>query len=270
MNPALLESLDLLQSHFAEDDRCLAMFLTGSIGRGETDAYSDVDVGAVLRDEAYASVNAELRPLCEEVFGPIAVWLPEGERAGFCNYAFLYRHGDEVLLCDVEILSLSLLREWKLVPPRILFDKAGVFDQSAPAGVPAPVAGATLARDLDNYWVYAYLNGKYYRRGDLYKMLYVQDVLFQTHLRVLNALHGGPPWKWWAGDIQKLPLGTRADLLVYRSQFGLEGIAGALEREFSLFAADAHAACERFGIPYPDAAEQAARDHLGSMGVLRA
>src|SRR5205807_675550 len=102
-------------------------------------------------------------------------------------------------------------------PDRILFDRAGLLEtaskENAPQPQPLPVD--KLRWLIDNYWVYMYLNGKYSQRADVYKLLYVQGVLFQTHLNILNALHPETQWNWWARDVKHLPEEKQQELLIY-------------------------------------------------------
>lgn len=268
MHPALLESLSRLEAHFRQDERCLGFYLLGSIGRGETDAYSDIDAAVVVPDEHYAAVQQELRPLCERLCGPVVVWLPEGESAGFCNYAFLFESGEELLLCDLEIVAEGVFTRNRMSPDRILFDRTGLLQSASRERTAAPFTAQRLAQWIHIYWVYAYLNGKYYRRADLYKLLYVQQTLFQAHFRILNALYADTEWGWWANDIRHAPEETRQSLLVYFGAADAAAVSRALTQEFDLFSADADAACRKWGILYPGDLERAVRRHLTAMGAL--
>jgi predicted nucleotidyltransferase len=269
MDPRLLHALDLLLDHFRPDPRCLGISLHGSIGRGETDAYSDVDVTVVVSDESYEALRDELRPLCERICGPIAVWLAEGERHHFCNYAFLYEAGDDLLLWDLEIAAAGLFEQERIRPDRVLYDPTGLLGRAT--SQPAPAAAVTpgrLQQLIDHFWVYAYLDGKYARRNALYKLLYVQQVLFQAHLKALLICHLGTEGSWWADDIGRLPAERRDELTVYFGASTIDGLRGALTRELEMFGRDARAACEKLGVTYPDALESVVRKHLKAMGAL--
>jgi predicted nucleotidyltransferase len=268
MHPYLLQSLDRCVARFSADPRCLGLALHGSIGRGETDAYSDIDVGAVVEDEAYEAVKAEMPGLCAELFGPISIWLPEGERPSYCNFAFLFEHGSDLLLTDFELISRSLLVEWRHRPDRILFDRTGLLAEVQQMERPAPAFGdAQVAHLIDTYWVYAYLDGKYWRRQDLYKLLYVQQTLFQLHVRLLNLLRTGAEGSWWAGDVARFSTRDRTHLRAYFCVAGITAAARALARSIDLFADDARALCAVRGMDYPEAREQAVRRHLRDMGL---
>jgi predicted nucleotidyltransferase len=268
MHLHLLRALDQAVARFAADPRCLGMYLHGSIGRGETDAYSDIDVCAVIEDEHYEAVKAEMRRRCEELFGPIVVWLPEGERPSYCNYAFLFEHGEELLLTDFDIIARSLFVEWNRPPDRILWDRTGVLGRVAGSATPAPAAGdGRVLHLIDTYWVYAYLDGKYWRRADLYKLLYVLQTLLQLHFRLLHVLHHGTEGGWWAGDIARLPAEEQRQLRAYFCAATPGAAARSLARGMQRFADAARRVCAARGLSYPADRERAVRQHLRTMGL---
>jgi hypothetical protein len=270
MHPNLLQSLQRLQDHYAQDERCLGAFLSGSIGAGTTDEWSDVDLDMVFRDEDYAAAKAECRANCERLCGPILVWLPEGEGPHSVNYAFLYEADGRTHLYDFMVCDETHLKQagW-LRPQRILFDKMGLLAEAARRVAVPSFNPADLLHQIDVYWVYAYLNGKYYQRRDAYKMLYVQQVIFQTHLRVLNAFYPQAQWNWWARDVHTLPAEKQTELLVYFSANRCETLARALETEIDLFSRDAQEACARYGLRYPAELERGVREHFAMMAITQ-
>ncbi len=269
MNPILLDSLKRIEDQFRTDERCVGIFLSGSLGKGTADAYSDVDVVVIIRDEDYAAVTQELRDLCATRCGKILVWLPEGESADACNYAFLFEGEADLLLYDLTLLTATAFSTRRMHPDRILFDRTGLLQtasrENAPSSTPFPAD--TIRWLIDNYWVYMYLNGKYSQRADIYKLLYVQGVLFQTHVSLLNALHPETQWTWWARDIKHLPEAQREQLLVYFGAVSREEIAAALRQEMDLFSADAQAVCRTAAIAYPQDLEAGVRKHLEITGA---
>jgi hypothetical protein len=271
MDPALQKALDRLEAHFRQDARCLGMYLWGSAGAGTADAHSDLDVAFVLREEDLAAVDRGLRPICEQLCGRIVGWMSEGASDGFASYAFLFESDERpLLLCDVQLTTPRALSRRRVRPGRILFDHAGVLGAARERAADAPFTTADLQAAVQGYWIYMYLNGKYFRRGDLYKLLYVQEVLVRNHLEVLNALEPESRWSWWARDIQRLPEAKQRELLVYFDAVDFERIAAALRREAELFARDAVLACRWHGIEYPNLLELAVRRHLEQFGVFRA
>jgi predicted nucleotidyltransferase len=75
--------LRTIASLYASDDRVLAILVFGSLGRGTRDAYSDLDLAVVVRDDVQVDLPGEL--------GRVSAAFAElGERALFAEAA-----GDE-------------------------------------------------------------------------------------------------------------------------------------------------------------------------------
>jgi predicted nucleotidyltransferase len=268
MRPYLKQTIDLLEQHFRTDTRCLGIYLWGSAGKGTEDAYSDVDIAIVVRDEDFSAIKSELPSICERFCGPIAVWLPEGASEQACNFAFLFEADSALLLYDFTVITRKfLLESRRLRLDRILFDREGLLT-AARAGFRAqPYSPDRLLPTIDEYWVYAYLNGKYYKRLDTNKLLYVQQHLFQVHVRLLHALHPDAEWSWWPLSIKHLAEERQPQMRVYFGAREPEEIGTALDTEFSLFSEDAQAACRAWDKEYPRTLEQSVRQHLRSMGL---
>jgi hypothetical protein len=266
MHPRLEETLETMEQQFRADSRCLGLYLFGSVGRGTDDAYSDLDLVVVVRDDAYEAVKAAFRPLCERLCGPLSVWLPEGERAQFVNYAFLFEGEGELLLADVSLMSGSYFARHGGRPDRILFDPEGLL-RAGPVA-PAPrYSPETLAPTIAEYWVYAYINGKYWQRGDALKLRYLQETLFRIHVRLLHALYPSEEWSWWPVSLRRLPEAHRERLLAYLGLAEPAAIAAVLGGELDTFSEDARSACRACGIDYPEETERAVRAHLRRMGL---
>lgn len=65
--PGTLRHQQMLQSildYYASDKRILAILLFGSLGRGNWDTYSDLDLDIILRDDAPIDAILELNNLC--------------------------------------------------------------------------------------------------------------------------------------------------------------------------------------------------------------
>ena len=268
MHPLLHQTATNLEQHFRADARCLGIYLWGSAGRGTDDLYSDLDLGIVVRDEEFDAVRAELRSTCERICGKIQGWLPEGERDQFGNYAFLFEADTHLLLCDLTVMSAAFLaKNPGSRPIRILFDPAGLLAAAHKEASLPSYSPDRLLPTIHEYWVYAYLNGKYWKRSDLDKLLYVQSTLFQIHMKLLHALHPAEEWSWWPVSLHHLPEEHQAAMRSYFGANDLAAIAAALRSELDLFSQDAQAAAQAWDAAYPHALEHAVRGHLREMGL---
>ena len=101
------------------DDRITAVFLGGSVARGDADEYSDIDLCVIVADDAFDDVLAEREVLVRKIGEPLFV-----EDFG----------GDAVfvILADGTELELNLFRESDLGsirsgPHRVLLDRHGIL-----------------------------------------------------------------------------------------------------------------------------------------------
>lgn len=153
----------------------------------------------------------------------------------------------------------------------MIFDRDGLFETSQALPSTSAPHATGVHHDITTYWIYIYLNGKYYSRKDTYKMLYVQQVLFQTHLKVLLKMSGITPAGWWVSDIHHLSENHQKDLKVYFPTPDIPAIVRAIGEEIDLFARDARdarAACEQNAVEYPNDLAEWVRRHLLQLGVI--
>ncbi len=263
MHPTLKNIYVSTVEHFRRDSRILAAWEFGSIGKGTADEFSDVDPVYVVKDELFDEVDQELRPLLAGYGFRIALWWPEGFNApGIKNYAVLLGGDDllqeELLQYDMTIVAESatktgfgnmLLTSGAV---EILFDKMGLLESLLDTHESTPYLPEKLVWQIERYWVYVYIHVKYLRRGDLFKLLYGQQTLFQNHLDILRALHPDESWGWWPWTVKNvLDSEKQAALLVYFGDADCDAIAVALRQEVSLFADDARQACMAWEQEYP-------------------
>ena len=173
-----------------------------------------------------------------------------------------------MLLCDLSLMTAATLASsMGNRPVRILFDREGVLEAAQNAARAPAYSPHQLLPTIHEYWVYGYLNGKYWKRSDIDKLLYVQGVLFQTHMRLLRAFHPGVEWAWWPASIHHLTDEHQAAMRLYFSAADLTAIPAALKREFDLFSRDARSAARAWDVAYPDSLERSVRRHLHEMGL---
>lgn len=271
MHPHLSATIDLFSRHFAQDARCVGLHVKGSGGTATDDEYSDVDLELIVEDAHYDAVSSELRPLCERFCGPIQLWFPEGVRPDSCNYAFLFEHSDHPgtqFLYDLAIATRSSVVAGARRPGRILLDPTGLLESLRASRPPTHYSPDRLPYAIDHYWLYAFLSGKYARRGDVLKLLYVQQTIFRTHLDILRALHPDGEWGWWPRDATRLPAVAQTTLLRYFPAPTIPTIREALGQEVRSFSADARAACNRWSLSYPEDLERFVLRHLRTMDAI--
>ncbi len=274
MHPSLQAAYDLTVALYRDDPRVPGAWEYGSRGKGTDDQYSDVDPVFMIRDEDFDAVDRELRPLFESFSAHISLWWPEGmNSADIRNYAILYAPREDpgtLLQYDMTIAKVKSVKDgfgkFMLTgcgQVEVLFDKTGLLGSILVESPPQRQTADKLVWLIERYWVYVYIHVKYLRRGDVFKMLYAQQTLFQNHLDVLKALYPDGFWGWWPWSVKNvLPKDKQNGLLLYWGAIDRDAVAAALVRELDVFSADARAACALWGLAYPESVEADVRAYL--------
>ncbi|MEN9938289.1 MAG: hypothetical protein RLZZ387_4868 [Chloroflexota bacterium] len=260
MHAALRALYDQTLTIYRDDERILGAWEFGSLGKGTGDEFSDVDPVFVVRDEDFVRVDAELRPLFERLGARVALWWPEGFNSDdIKNYAILFEVGSELLQYDMTIAKVCSVRGGfgrRLLTQaggvEVLFDKAGVIAETLAANPTPRYEPTSLRWDIDHYWVYVYIHVKYARRGDVWRLRYTVQTLFQIHMTVLHALYPGAYWGWWPWSVKHvLSPEERAGLEVYFEGGDAPALVDAIGRASQVFARDARRAAAACGVEYP-------------------
>lgn len=269
MHDYLKKTIDRLVDHFSRDKRCLGVLLHGSGGQGTDDIYSDVDLTMVVEEKDYIDVRDGLKALCSSICGDIRLWYPEGDRQDQVNYAFLFETVDGYFLYDLAVFTLPA---YTAKPydhtEKVLFDRNNILPMIRNDQPRLEIRPGAIPSIIEVYWLYAYLNGKYYRRGDLYKAIYILQTLFNHHMQLLGALHPGTDWRWWPKDLERLTDDHQQDMLSYLQCVDIADIPTIMKIVLHRFSRDAREICYLDGLNYPDELEAYVRNHLREMSIL--
>jgi hypothetical protein len=266
LRPVYEQTVALLR----RDPRVLAAFMTGSVGTGREDDHSDVDPMFLVRPESFAALDGDLPGLFARAGVEPIVWWPERCNCEtFRNYAVFFIIDGKPVQYDINIAAARAGQAWAVRPEQFLFDKAGLL--TVVSSVEDPVhAPERLAWHVELYWIYAYIHAKYLRRADPFRLAAAQLELLQAHLTVLRALHPEIAPDWWpnvAGQVDDPE--EREALLSYCGAADVAAVAAALPGQMERFARHARAACARWQVAYPEAAEAAIRPYAAGVAALQ-
>lgn len=203
--------LSQVVTSLSKDERFVAAWLTGSLGRGDADSVSDIDLSLVIAEEYNSSLCSKTEAVSHQTsperfslvnqFGTPALIhennhnAPEGGTFTFVLYA-----------------NNAIMVDWVLIPQskakrtdksKILFDKVGI-----------PVSQGFITEDLEQrrksvaehwafFWMMAAVTVKYIIRGD--------GVFVTQWIENLHSLIGemerkiiGEPWKYRRGSMSQL------------------------------------------------------------------
>ena len=199
------------------DARCVAAWLTGSFGRGEADAVSDLDLSVVIADEYSAAlcarsqqVNAGTTPERYELFSKFdrPVLIHENHHnapPGGTFTAVLYTPA--VVMVDWTLIPLAQAQR----PPlsRLLFDRVGIPVGSDPTPEGPERRAAAIADRTAFFWMMAAITAKYIIRGDGVFVTCWLEELYKM-VEEVERLLAGAAWRYRRGSRSVLEP-TRAD-----------------------------------------------------------
>jgi hypothetical protein len=131
------------------DERVVAAFLGGSYAKGTADAYSDLDLGLIIADEAYgdflAGREAFIRRLGEPIF------LQDGQWGGTDLALFIFSDGTEG---ELAVGSESRFTHIHVGPYKVLLDKTSCLSGAVFSGYEPSQAEQveTLRGLIDWFW----------------------------------------------------------------------------------------------------------------------
>jgi len=237
----------------AADPRVVAAYMTGSVGTEREDAYSDVDPMFLVRAEEFDAVDADLPDVFRQAGVKPVLWWPERiNNETLRNYAVLFEQDGELLQYDITICAVEENAKVPVRRDQVIFDKATVHEVAEPSPQ-AQYSPVRLRWTIEMYWLYVYIHGKYLKRGDRFKLIAAQHELMHCHLEVLRATRPEVAYDWWPIMAKQVCQGDAQDTcLSYLGSADVQGVCRALPKQMKEFSQDAHVACEKWGIEYPE------------------
>lgn len=272
MHGKLKEVFDKTVEIFRDDPRVIGAWIIGSARAKSEDVYSDVDPMFIVKDEYFNQFDAELRSVFEGIVPEIILWWPErGNNDLIKNYAILFNM-PPLLQYDINFMKESAFSSgWLLgrTPDQILFDKTGLLAEGL-KHVPKPSYTPDVLRyKIELFWIYAYIMVKYLLRRQTFKIIYTQQIFFESHLEVLHALQPDVIWDWWPINVHKLfEEEKQNELHRYFAASDADSVKKLLLAEIDSFSADAKSACTKWNVEYPQKLENDILEFIKSSGCL--
>ena len=110
-----------LEAFVRKDERLLALWLQGSLARGDDDALSDIDAYIAVKDEVFDEVFAERLPIAEAI-APVLAWSNANHPALKTIHALL----EGPVKLDLFFERASAVPASKRPCARVLLDKTGI------------------------------------------------------------------------------------------------------------------------------------------------
>lgn len=242
-----------------EDERCKGGWHYGSISRGSEDIYSDYDPIFLVADKDFEAFALDapkvLSKACDEL---LIFWGECFNDAHFKNYCSIIRIGNHLHQLDFFILNADHPEAWMCkqhckgcTGDHIIFDRTGEVSEFLSRGyrtdnyIPDPV------RAMDTYWFHTQMLIKYFKRGDMFKLIKNIDVLFHAHVDLLLSGYDTLDWGAWESKVKYcVPKEKQEHLKSYFTTADFGEMEAAMKKSMLLFQEDAEEICMAKGIDY--------------------
>jgi predicted nucleotidyltransferase len=223
--------LRVIVAHYENDPRVMAVIVFGSLGRGNWDAYSDIDLDIIVADGVKLEPIQELQHLCAAlaVLGEKAALItPDGDDAGDVLLESLMQFS--VRYHPASQTSPNIVKSMKVLAGRL--DEAAILAAGEANRRPAP----PLSHWLDQFVRYAATVRVCLRRGRIWITLELLHRMRGLLMEIFSRTHGGErAWQAFeheADQSRQARLGTtlaQADLPALRRS--LEQLLDILEND---------------------------------------
>jgi predicted nucleotidyltransferase len=259
VHPDLLQGFMTMVESVKRDGRCKGAWYYGSVGRGESDEYSDIDPVFLVPDADFEAFSGDVakfvRQACDEL---LISWAEDYNGDAFKNFCNLVRIKDRLHQLDFFILNEDKRENWwcrqhlkGCTRKNLVFDADGRTGALLDMGLTTDAYAPDPRRCFETYWFHAEMLIKYFKRGDVFKIMKNLDFLLHSHVDVLLSVHDSIDWGGWETKLRKcVPREKQAHILKYYSPPDLPALARAVGECMRDFDGDAREAFREKGIPY--------------------
>jgi hypothetical protein len=249
--------VDLLEA----DPRCLGGWHFGSVGRGTADEYSDYDPVFLITGEGFESFAEDIPKRMNDISDELLICWPESFNNGyFKNFCCAIRIGENIHQLDVFMANRDHFQDWmcKLhlagcTKEHLIFDKNGETAALLDKGYGVENHKPDILRAIETYGFHIIMLIKYFKRGDVFKVIKNIGVLFHAHVDVLLSRYDTLSWGGWESKVKHcVPEDKQTHLTTYFTPAKLPLLKNAVKNGLELFIADAAEICKYNGVKYPE------------------
>lgn len=249
----MLKELQTVHQKFVEtmkeEKGVSGAWLFGSVGRGGSDEYSDVDAVFLVEENAFPELDRKREALLRGVCDEVVLEYAEGFNSdAIKNYGFLLKWNGRVFQYDLFLLNRGRIDDYfcrlhytDLREEQVLFDRDGAVQaliRSAPRG---EVWRDDPRRLIADYWYHAHMTAKYLIREDFFKLEAVTRVLYDTHASLLLTALDRLPWGGSANKLSHIDREKQRHLTKYGCTVDFREMREKLRRSMEWFTEDSEA-----------------------------
>lgn len=260
MNPKLISAFKSFVDIMKKDEHCIGGWHFGSVARGLTDEFSDVDPVFVIDGNHFDEFDSKLREKFEQICDKVIVfWGESFNNDVIKNYGVDIKIGDEILQFDIFLLNSFKQDDWwfqqhykSTKESDIIFDKDGRILQlikNAPKGGYIPYYDIMYANLT--YWHHANMIIKYFKRKDYFKLVKNTDILMQSHIKLLLSLYDKTTWGDWDSKLKYIPKDKQQHLMLYYASNDFSVMYDNIKQSIIMFSNDAKEIFATKSLEYP-------------------
>ena len=258
--PRLRDVAGRAVARFISDVRITGLIVGGSLARGGIDAYSDIDLYVIVRDEDFEAVFAERDAAAESVGTPLFRFIADHNPGGEHDYIILYEEHTKLDLMYLRASDITPAEKWAKY---LILKDSGDFLENIKAqshGVAPPrPAPETLQIINQKFWTWCwYVFGKI-ARGELWEALDGIHSIRSLALLPMMAWTYGWPQEGYRRLESKLAargVTPTAAAATIASTLQPVSLYAALQAEIEFFLDIRARLCERYGLRVDTAAEE--------------
>jgi predicted nucleotidyltransferase len=252
---AFEKMVDILQ----KDERCKGGWHFGSISRGQEDIYSDYDPVFLIADKDFEQFAADVPKIFSRISDELLIfWGEDFNDNYFKNFCSIVRLGDNLHQLDIFMINYDHPETWLCkmhcqgcAKKDIIFDRTGETKKILENGYRIENYMPNLTRIIDTYWFHTVMLIKYFKRGDLFKILKNMNILFHSHVDLLLSQYDTMDWGSWESKVKHcVPLDKQEHLKIYFTKANMAELEKAVIKGIGLFKNDSDEICKEKGINY--------------------
>lgn len=259
MNKKLISALDQLTEIFKNDSRCLGGWEFGSVARGLSDEYSDVDPVFVIDGNFFEEFDKDLYSMFEQICDEIIIyWHETFNNDEIKNYGIEILIQEEILQFDIFLLNSLKQDSWwfelhstDVDFKDIIFDRGSEISKIVKHAPKGTLCKYDTIYAIETYWHHTHMIIKYFKRKDYFKLLKTIEILMRSHVYLLLSEYDQTTWGGWESKIKFIPQEKQNHLMNYYASNDFDIIAKNIMESIIFFSLDAKEICRDQTLTYP-------------------
>lgn len=228
----------------------------GSITRGLSDKYSNVNIVFLVKGEEFKKVDDKVSEYLQQVCDEVVLCQPESFNSdAISNTEYLLKKEQQLMQIEVVILNEDKLDDamcrmyyTDLSMEQVVFDSEGCVQKLLDESPKGDKWQSDLEKLNATYWFNINMSIKYLKRKDFFKLHYLMRSLMDTHVALLLNGYDKISWGNMVNKLQYLPEKMQEHIMYYRCTEDFVENISILWRVMNWFEDDYNEVCKIKGV----------------------